>query len=69
MTTCHLISKQCLKIKSSIVDTNNCLNEIFPAFDSLNQELSLGFCLIDTFYYQEVADVLPSIRLQRKPFP
>ena len=49
MATCHLISKQCLKIKSPIVDTNNYLNKIFPAFDNLNRELSPGFCLVDIF--------------------
>jgi len=38
-----------LRIKSFIVDTNNWLNEIFSSFNSLNRELSLGFCLVDTF--------------------
>ena len=41
--------KQQLKIKSSIVDTNNCLNGIFPVFDSLNSEFSPGSQLVDTF--------------------
>ena len=49
MATSHLTSKQCLKVKSSIIDTNTCLNQVLPAFDSLNRELSLGFCLVDTF--------------------
>ena len=49
MATCHLTPKQCIKIKSFIVDTNNCLNGIFPAFNSLNQELASGFHLIDIF--------------------
>jgi len=35
-----------LKIKSSIINTNNCLNKVFPF---LNKELSLGFHLVDTF--------------------
>ena len=30
-----MTSKQQLKIKSSVVNTNNCLNGIFPAFDFL----------------------------------
>ena len=49
IATCYLIPKQHMKIKSSIIDINNYLNGIFLAFDSLNQELSPGFCLIDTF--------------------
>ena len=36
-----------MKIKYSIVNTNNCLNKVFSTFDSLNKELS--FCLINTF--------------------
>ena len=39
-----------MKIKSSIINTNNHLNEIFPAFDSLNRKLSLGFHLVNTFH-------------------
>jgi len=31
------------------MDINNCLNKVFSFFDSLNKELSLGFCLVDTF--------------------
>ena len=38
-----------LNIKSSIINTNNCLNGKFPAFDSLNKKLSPSFHLIDTF--------------------
>ena len=49
MTITHLTSKQWLKIKSPIVDSNNCLNELFPSFDSLDREFSPGFCLVDTF--------------------
>jgi len=49
IATCHLTFKQYLKIKSSIVDTKNHLNEIFAAFDSLNRELFASFYLVDTF--------------------
>ena len=49
MATCYLTPKQHVKIKNSIVNINNYLNGIFLAFDSLNQELSPGFCLIDIF--------------------
>lgn len=45
----HLIYKQCSKIMSSIVDTNNCLNEVFSFFDRLHKELSSGFWLVDNF--------------------
>ena len=38
-----------MKIKSPIVDTNNYLNRVFPAFDSLNNKLSPGFYLVDIF--------------------
>jgi len=31
------------------MDINNCLNKVFSFFDSLKKELSLGFCLVDTF--------------------
>ena len=44
----YLISKQCLKIKSSIMNTNNCLSKVFPSFNSLNTELFLGFYIVDT---------------------
>jgi len=50
----HLISKQCLKIKSSIMDTNNWLNEVFSSFDSLNKGISPGFHLIDLFSFISV---------------
>ena len=49
MATSCLTPKQYLKIKSPTVDTNNCLNQVLLAFNSLNKELSLGFCLIDNF--------------------
>ena len=44
-----LTPKQYLKMKSLIVDINNHLNQVLPAFDSLNRKLSLGFHLIDNF--------------------
>jgi len=44
-----MTTKQQFKIKSLIVDTKNCPNGIFPSFDSLNSEFSLGFRLIDNF--------------------
>jgi len=50
MATSQLTAKQQSKINSPIVDTNNCLNEVFPSFDSLNKKLSLGFCLVDSFF-------------------
>ena len=45
----NMTIKQWQKIKSSIVDANNCFNGIFPFFDSLNCEFSSGFRLIDNF--------------------
>ena len=45
----NMTIKQWQKIKSSIVNTNNCFNGIFPSFDSLNYEFSPGFRLIDNF--------------------
>lgn len=53
-----MTSKQCFKIKSFIVDVNNCLNGIFPWFDTLNRKISPGSRLIDSFsshfsFYQE----------------
>ena len=45
----HLTAKQWLKVKSPIINTNNCLNKVLHSFDSLNKELSLGFYLVDTF--------------------
>ena len=49
IATCHLTTKQHLKIKSPIVDINNHLNEVFLAFDSLNKEFSPSFHLVDNF--------------------
>ena len=37
------------KIKSSIVDTNNHINEVYSSFNRLHKKLSPGFCLIDNF--------------------
>ena len=42
----NITIKQWQKIKSSIIDTNNCLN---GTFNSLNHEFSSGFRLIDNF--------------------
>jgi len=49
MAMAYLTSKQCLKIKSLMMNTNNCLNKVFSTFDSLNKELSLSFGLTDNF--------------------
>jgi len=49
MATSCLTPKQCLKVQSLIVDINNCFNQVLPAFDGFNKELSPGFCLIDNF--------------------
>ena len=49
MVTSLLILKQQAKIKSLIIDINNCLNEVLSSFDSLNIKLSSGFRLVDTF--------------------
>jgi len=43
------MTKQHSKIKNPIVNVKNCLNEVFPAFNSLNKKLSSGFCLVDNF--------------------
>ena len=44
----NFAEKQRLKIKSSVVDTNN-LNEIYSFFNRLHRELSSGFYLCDNF--------------------
>jgi len=49
MATSHLTAKQWSKVKSSIMDINNCLNKVLHYFDSLNKELSLGFHSVNTF--------------------
>ena len=41
--------KQRLKIKGSVIDTNNQLNGVFPSFNLLNNEFSPGFRLINIF--------------------
>ena len=43
-----LTQKQCSKIKSLIVDSKNCLNEVFSFFYKLYKELSLRFYLVNT---------------------
>jgi len=45
----NMTDKQRLKIKSSIINTNNCLNGIYPLFDFLNCKFSPRFRLIDKF--------------------
>jgi len=49
-----LTSKQHLKVKSFIVNANNCLNEIFPPFNPFHKELSSGFRLVDHFSFYTV---------------
>lgn len=49
MAISQLTIKQNLKVKSPIVDIKHRLNGVLPAFDSLNKELSPGFCLVDNF--------------------
>ena len=44
----NFAEKQRLKIKSSVVDTNN-LNDIYSFFNRLHRELSPGFYLCDNF--------------------
>jgi len=43
------MSKQQLKVKSSIVDANNYLDRIFSSFNSLYKELFSGLKLVDNF--------------------
>ena len=45
----NLTDKQCLKIKSSIVDTKNHLNKVHPFFNRLYKELLSRFNLVDNF--------------------
>jgi len=49
LSIAYITCKQQSKIKSSVVNTNNCLNEEFSFFDRLHKELSLGFHLVDMF--------------------
>ena len=44
-----LTSKQRLKVKSSIIDANSCINRILPLFNPLHKELISGFWLVDIF--------------------
>ena len=45
----NMTYKQYFKIKSFIVDVNNCLNRIFPLFNTLNSKIFPGSRLIDSF--------------------
>ena len=45
----NIISKQHLKIKSSVINANNHFNGIFSLFDSLNSKFSPGSWLVDNF--------------------
>jgi len=49
MAISQLTPKQNQKIKSPIIDINHHLNQVLPAFDNLNKELSSGFRLVDIF--------------------
>ena len=54
--------KQQMNFKGPIIDANNCLNRIFPLFNSLNYEFSPRTCLIDilsscfSFHYVNCKD-------------
>jgi len=39
----NLMSKRHLKLKSLVVDLNNCFNELFFSFDNFHKELSSSF--------------------------
>ena len=45
----NLMSKQHLKLKSSIVNSNNHLNSLFSFFNNLHKKLSAGFQSVDSF--------------------
>ena len=45
----NITIKQWKKIKSFIVNINNCLNGMFSSFDSLNCEFSPGLKFVDNF--------------------
>jgi len=47
----NLMDKQCLKVKSSIVDTNNHLNEVYPSFNRLYKKLSPEFHSVDNLTF------------------
>ena len=44
-----MTTKQWFKIKSSIIDANHHLNEVFPFFNTFYHEFSSGFRLVDNF--------------------
>ena len=46
----YITSKQRLKIKSSVTDANNYLNENFSSFNTLSPEFSLDSRIIDIFH-------------------
>ena len=41
---------QCSLIKDHLVDMNNQFNKVFPSFDPLNSEFTLGIRIIDCFF-------------------
>ena len=47
----NLMDKQCLKVKSSIVDTNNHLNKVYPSFNRLYKKLLPEFHLVDNLTF------------------
>ena len=49
MAIACLTAKQNLRLKSPIQDINHCLNQVHPAFNTLNPELRPGFCIMDLF--------------------
>ena len=49
LTLGSLTLKQHLKFKSFIIDSNDCLNSLFPSFDSLHNKLSSRSHLVDKF--------------------
>ena len=49
IATACLMAKQNLRLKSPIQDINHCLNQVHPAFNTLNPELRPGFCIMDLF--------------------
>jgi len=47
-----MTSKQQATIKSFMIDANNCLNGIFPSFDSVNRKFHSGNRLVNLFSNQ-----------------
>ena len=45
----NLTKCQCQLIKGSVVDMDNCFNEVYPSFNPLHPELLPGNRIIDTF--------------------